>query len=68
MKVSHWLPIAKKASRHCLRCMDGYRAGLNGSELDFAVTKLIGIALPREYLGVIKEELKKKQEDKLKAT
>ena len=44
--------------------MDGYRAGLNGSELDFAVTKLIGIALPREYLGVIKEELKKKQEDK----
>ena len=49
--------------------MDGYRAGLNGPELDFAVTKYNGHRMiPREHLDVIKAKFKKKQEDKLKAT
>ena len=63
------LTFVKKASCHCLRSMDGYRAGLNGPELDFAVTKYNGHRMiPREHLDVIKAKFKKKQEDKLKAT
>ena len=55
------LPFVKKASRHYLRYMDGYRTGLNGPELDFAVTKYNGHrTIPREHLDVKKAEFKRR--------
>jgi hypothetical protein len=63
------LPFVKRASRHCLRYMDGYRAGLVGPELDYAIKKYKGHRMiPRENLEIIQSEFKKQQEDKLKAT
>ena len=63
------LPFVKRASRHCLRYMDGYRAGLVGPELDYAVKKYKGHRMiPRENLEIIQSEFKKQQDDKLKAT
>ena len=49
--------------------MDGYRAGLVGPELDYAVKKYKGHRIiPRENLEIIQSEFKKQQDDKLKAT
>ena len=63
------LPFVKRASRHCLRYMDGYRAGLVGPELVYAIKKYKGHRMiPRENLEIIQSEFKKQQEDKLKAT
>ena len=63
------LPFVKRASRHCLRYMDGYRAGLVGPELDYAVKKYKGHhMIPRENLAIVQDEFKKKQEDKLKSS
>ena len=47
--------------------MDGYRAGLVGPELDYAVKKYKGHRMiPREHLAIVQAEFKQKQEDKLK--
>ena len=44
------LAFVRRASRHCLRYMDGYRAGLVGPELDYAVKKYKGIAWYQEEI------------------
>ena len=63
------LAFVKRASQHCLRYMDGYRAGLVGPELDYAVKKYKGHRIiPRENLAVVQAEFKEKQDDKLKST
>ena len=44
--------------------MDGYRAGLIGPELDYAVKKYKGHRMiPRENLAIVQDEFKKKQEE-----
>jgi len=52
------LPFIKRASRHCLRFfMDGYRAGLVGPLLDYAMKKYKGHRMiPRDNLRLIEEE------------
>ena len=61
------LPFVKRASRHCLRYMDGYRQGLIGPELDYAIRKYRGHRMiPTENLELIKEEFKKQEEQKLR--
>ena len=54
-----------KASHQCLRYMDGYRLGLIGPELDYAVRKYKGHRIQK--LQVIKDEFKAQQEEKMKA-
>ena len=56
------LPFIKRASRHCLRFfMDGYRAGLVGPLLDYAMKKYKGHRMiPRDNLRLIEEEYKAK--------
>jgi hypothetical protein len=59
----------KSPFKKTYRYMDGYRAGLVGPELDYAIKKYKGHRMiPRENLEIIQSELKKQQEDKLKAT
>ena len=61
------LPFVKRASRHCLRYMDGYRKGLIGPELDYAIRKYRGHRMiPPENLELIKEEFKKQEEQKMR--
>jgi len=49
--------------------MDGYRAGLVGPELDYAVKKYKGHRMiPRENLAIVQAEFKKKQEDQLQSS
>jgi hypothetical protein len=49
--------------------MDGYRAGLVGPELDYAVKKYKGHRMiPRDHLEIVRLEFHKQQEEKLKAT
>ena len=63
------LPFVKRASRQCLRYMDGYRLGLIGPELDYAVRKYKGHRMiPPQNLQVIKDEFKAQQEEKIKAS
>ena len=53
------VPIAyfKKVSRHCFRYMQGYRVGLVGPLLDFAMRKYSGHrAIPQSQLGIVREE------------
>ena len=61
------LPFVKRASRHCLRYMNGYRIGLIGPELDYAIRKYKGHRMiPQENLQLIKDEFKKQQDEKMK--
>ena len=63
------IPVAfvKKVSRHCIRYMDGYRAGLIGPELDYAVKRFRGHRMiPRESIELIKSEFKMQQEKNLR--
>jgi hypothetical protein len=48
--------------------MDGYRLGLVGPELDYAIRKYKGhrIMIPPENVQLIKDEFKKQQDDKMK--
>ena len=63
------LPFVKRASHHCLRYMDGYRAGLVGPELDYTVTKYNGHSMiSRENFAIVQSEFKKKQEDQLQSS
>ena len=53
------LPFVKRASRQCLRYMNGYRLGLIGPELDCAVRKYKGHRMiPPQNLQVIRDEFK----------
>ena len=55
------LPFVKRAARHCLRYMDGYRSGLVGPVLDDAMKKFRGHRMiPRENLQLIKDEFENK--------
>ena len=59
--------FVKKVSRHCIRYMDGYRAGLIGPELDYAVKRFRGHRMiPRESIELIKSEFKMQQEKNLR--
>ena len=61
------LAFVNWVSQHCLRYMDGYRAGLVGPELDYAVKKYEGHRMiTRENLAIVQAKFKQKQEDKLK--
>ena len=63
------LPFVKRASRQCLRYMNGYRLGLIGPELDYAVRKYKGHRMiPPQNLQVIRDEFKAQQEEKMKAS
>ena len=64
------LPFVKRASRQCIRYMNGYRLGLIGSELDYAVRKYKGHRMiPPQNLQVIRDdEFKAQQEKKKKAS
>jgi len=54
-------------SERCLRYMDGYRIGLIGPELDYAIRKYKGHRMiPPENLQLIKDEFKKQQDEKMK--
>ena len=53
------VPIAyfKRVSRHCFRYMQGYRDGLVGPSLDYAMRKYSGHrAIPQDQLEVVKKE------------
>ena len=53
--------FVKRASRHCLRFMDGYRAGMVGPLLDYAMKKYKGHRMiPRDSLKVIEAEFEAK--------
>ena len=65
------IPISfvKRASRHCFRYMDGYRLGLTGPELDYAIRKYKGHRMiPPESLQLINDEFKKQQDDKMRSS
>ena len=56
------IPIAyfKRVARHCFRFMDGYRKGLTGSLLKFAVKKYRGHRMiPAESMALITEQYQK---------
>ena len=53
------VPMAyfKRVSRHCFRFMQGYRDGLVGPLLDYAIRKYSGHrAIPQDQLTIVKEE------------
>ena len=61
------IPFVRRASRHCLRYMNGYRLGLNGPELDYAIKKYKGHRMiPPENLQIIKDEFKEKRLEYMK--
>ena len=63
------IPFVRRASRHCFRYMNGYRLGLIGPELDYAIRKYKGHRMiPPENLQLIKDEFKKQQDDKMKSS
>jgi len=62
------IPISfvRKVSRHCFRFMNGYRLGLKGPELDYAMKKYKGHRrIPQEQVQNIKDEFKDKQQIKM---
>ena len=61
-KVDIPLSFIKRASRHCQRFMEGYRAGLKGPLLDYAMKRYRGHrTITAEQVRVITEEFDKKQ-------
>jgi hypothetical protein len=64
------LPFVKRASRQCLRYMNGYQLGLIGPELDYAVRKYKGHRMipPQNLQVIIRDEFKAQQEEKMKAS
>jgi hypothetical protein len=57
------IPIhfVRKAARHCLRFMAGYREGLKGPILDYAMKKFKGHRMiPSDEVELIKEEFAEK--------
>ena len=59
------LDFVQKAFMYCLRFMSGYREGLVGPELDFAVKKYRGHrSIPVGQVELIKAEFEKKHERK----
>jgi hypothetical protein len=59
------LDFVQKAFMYCLRFMSGYREGLVGPELDYAVKKYRGHrSIPVGQLDLIKSEFEKKHERK----
>ena len=54
------LSFVRRATRHCTRFMDGYRAGLVGPLLDYAMKKYKGHRMiPRDSLRIIEDEFRK---------
>ena len=64
--IENDIPLAffKRAERHCLRFMSGYRVGLEGSLMDFAIKKYSSHR--RISAGLIGEIKRKFEEDKSK--
>ena len=65
------VPISyfKKVSRHCFRFMDGYRSGLVGPELDYAVRQYKGHRqIPADMINHVKAEYAAEQERKRRKT
>ena len=67
--TTRWpLDFVQKAFMYCLRFMSGYREGLVGPELDYAVKKYRGHrSIPVGQLALIKAEFEKKHERKASA-
>ena len=58
------LPFVKRAERHCFRFMTGYRQGLVGPVLDYAMKKFRGHRMiPSESIQVVKDEYQRKLEE-----
>jgi hypothetical protein len=65
------LRFVQKVARHCERFMEGYRVGLKGPVLDYAMTKYRGHrAIPAAEIQLIRDEFKDyqtiKKENQLK--
>jgi transposase len=58
------LPFVKRVARHCYRFMDGYRKGLVGPVLDYAMRKYKGHRMiPAESLQLVKDEFDRLQQE-----
>ncbi len=63
LEVKVEIAYVRRSAQHCLRFMDGYRNGLEGPELDYAMKKFSGKRrIPLELIPSIKVDFIKNKE------